>query len=110
MGGISDMFKVSVMYPNQAGGRFDIEYYRTTHMALVEKHLKGFGLIKTSVEKGLSGGGDHPAPYICIGSLYFASRDAYDQGIAKVGSILRGDVPNFTDIPPIRQVSEIIEE
>ena len=104
------MFKVSVMYPNQAGGRFDFEYYRTTHMALVEKHLKDFGLIKTSVEQGLSGGGDQPAPYICIGHLYFESRHGYDQGIAKVGSILRGDILNFTDITPIRQVSEILKE
>jgi len=48
------MFKVSVMYPNEEGAKFNIDYYRTTHMGLVEKHLKPFGLIKTDVDKGIS--------------------------------------------------------
>ncbi len=103
------MFKVSIMYPNDQGARFDFDYYRTTHMDLVEKHLKAFGLIKTGVDRGLSGSGDEPAPYICIGNLYFDSRDGYDRGIAEVASVLRGDIPNFTDITPIRQISEILE-
>jgi uncharacterized protein (TIGR02118 family) len=103
------MFKISVMYPNEQGAEFDLDYYRTTHMELVQKHLKPFGLIKTGVEKGVSGGGDQPAPYICIGHLYFESQDAYDKGIAEVGSMLRGDIPNFTNLTPVRQISEIID-
>ena len=103
------MYKVSVMYPNQKAARFDFHYYQTTHMDLVKKHLKPFGLIKTDVEKGISGGGDQAAPYICIGNLYFESRDGYDMGIAEAGPMLRGDISNFTDITPIRQISEILD-
>ena len=103
------MFKTSVMYPNEEGAKFDIDYYRTTHMELVQKHLKPFGLIKTDVEKGVSGGGDQPAPYICIGNLYFETEDGYGKGIAEAGPILRGDIPNFTNITPIRQISEILD-
>lgn len=103
------MFKVSVMYPNEKGAKFDFEYYRTSHMQLVEKHLKSFGLIKTDVLKGISGGGDAPAPFICIGNLYFDSRDGYDRAGAEVGPILRGDIPNFTNVTPIRQISEILD-
>jgi uncharacterized protein (TIGR02118 family) len=103
------MFKVSVMYPNQEGAQFDFEYYKTTHMGLVKKHLTPFGLIKTGVEKGVSGGGDLPAPYICIGHLYFESQDAYDKGIAAAGTLLRGDIPNFTNVTPVRQISEILD-
>ncbi len=103
------MYKVSIMYPNQEGAAFDLDYYQTTHMQLVEKHLKSFGLIKTGVDKGISGGGDEPPPHICIGHLYFETRDGYDKGIAEVGSILRGDIPNFTDIVPIRQISEVLD-
>lgn len=103
------MFKVSVMYPNEEGARFNIDYYRTTHMELVKEHLKPFGLLKTDVDKGISGGGDQPAPYICIGNLYFDSQDGYDRGIVKTGPILRGDIPNFTNVTPIRQISEILE-
>ena len=102
------MYKVSVMYPNQEEARFDFEYYCDTHMKLVEENLKAFGLVKTGVDKGISGGGEDPAPYICIGHLYFETREGYDNGIAETGSILRGDIPNFTDITPIRQISEVL--
>ena len=102
------MFKVSVMYPNQSNARFDFDYYKTKHMDIVKKHLKPFGLIKTDVDKGISGGGDQPAPYICIGNLYFESREGYDLGIAEVGTLIRGDISNFTDITPVRQISEIL--
>ena len=103
------MYKVSVMYPNQEGAKFDFEYYRTTHMQLVEKHLNSFGLIKTGIDKGISGGGDQRAPFICIGHLYFETQDDYDKGIAEVGSILRADIPNFTNTTPIRQISEVLD-
>ena len=49
------MFKVSVMYPNRDGARFDLAYYRTTHMELVRRHMQPFGLVRTEVLKGLSG-------------------------------------------------------
>ncbi|MCD4715494.1 MAG: EthD family reductase [Desulfobacterales bacterium] len=103
------MYKVSVMYPNNEGAEFDYEYYRTTHMDLVKKYFGPFGLTRTDVDKGIHGGGEKPAPYICIGNLYFDSRDGYDRGIAEFGSTLRGDIPNFTNLNPIRQISEILE-
>jgi len=103
------MFKVSVMYPNKEGAEFDYEYYRTKHMDLAKRHFGPFGLIRADVDKGVSGGGDDPAPYICIGNLYFNSKESYDRGIAEAGSILRGDIPNFTNVTPIRQISEILE-
>jgi len=103
------MFRVSVMYPNQEGGRFDINYYRTKHMELVKKLLKPFGLIKTEVDKGISGGGGQSPPYICVGHLYFDSNDGYDRGVAEVGLTIRGDIPNYTNVTPIRQISEILD-
>ena len=103
------MFRVSVMYPNQEGVRFDVDYYRTTHMKLVRSLLKPFGLIKTEVDRGLSGGGNLPAPYVCIGHLYFDSADGYDRGVAATGKEIRGDIPNFTNATPVRQISEVFE-
>jgi uncharacterized protein (TIGR02118 family) len=101
------MYKVSVMYPNQKGTRFDLEYYRTTHMALVEKHMKPFGFLGAEVLRGVSGGG-RPAPYVCIGNLHFDSADGYEKGSAACGDVLRADIPNFTDVTPIRQISEVL--
>lgn len=102
------MFKVSVMYPNQPGARFDVNYYCTKHMELVRKHMQPFGLVRTEVLKGVSGTAGQPAPYICIGNLYFETADGYERGIAASGGALRADIPNFTDVPPVRQVSEIL--
>jgi uncharacterized protein (TIGR02118 family) len=103
------MFKVSVMYPNQESARFDLDYYQTKHMDLVTRHLKPFGLVRTEVLRGISGGGELPAPYICIGNLYFDTSDGYDKGVAASAGALRADISNFTDIMPIRQISEILE-
>lgn len=65
--------------------------------------------MKTDVEKGISGGGDQAAPYICIGNLYFETRDGYDMGIVEAGPILWGNISNFTDSTPVRQISEIMD-
>lgn len=103
------MFRVSVMYPRVEGAAFDLEYYKTTHMELVKKYLKPFGLLRAEVDKGVSGGGDLPAPYVCIGHLYFDTADGYERGVAETGHIVRADIAKFTDIAPIRQISEIVE-
>ena len=103
------MFRVSVMYPNNEGARFDYAYYKNTHMKLVEEAMKPHGLIRFEVDKAVSGGGGQPAPYIGVGHLYFETADGYDKAIAEKGSQLRGDIPNFTNVTPVRQISEILE-
>jgi uncharacterized protein (TIGR02118 family) len=103
------MFKVSVMYPNAEGAWFDFDYYGTRHIELLATHLKPFGLVKTEVNRGISGGGGQPAPYICVGHLYFDSVDGYEKGVAQVGHIIRGDIPNFTNVTPARLISEVLD-
>ena len=103
------MYKVSVIYPNEEDAKFDVDYYRTKHMKIVKKLLKPFGLIKTDVDKGVSGGDGQPAPFICIGNLYFEKKEGYEKGIAHVGPVLRCDILNFTNVTPIRQISEILD-
>ena len=41
------MYRISVMYPAKEGARFDMDYYRKTHMPLVMDNLKSFGLDNT---------------------------------------------------------------
>jgi uncharacterized protein (TIGR02118 family) len=58
------MVKVSVMYPNSRGARFDHDYYRDKHMPLVKRRM-GAALRYYTVDKGLSGGTpDAPATYV----------------------------------------------
>src|SRR3984893_12406945 len=49
------MIKVSVMYPNTPGARFDHAYYRDKHMPLVKKRM-GDSCKSYTVDKGLAGG------------------------------------------------------
>ena len=100
------MFKVSVMYPNDEGVKFDFSYYRNQHMKLVEQHMKAFGLKRTAVDKGVSGGGGAKPPFVCVGHLYFDRADGYDEAIKKAGPVLRADIPKFTNVTPVRLISE----
>lgn len=103
------MVRVCVMYPSTEGGTFDFDYYRDTHMALVRRHLEPHGLKKTGIERGVGGGADGNPPFVCIGSLHFDSPEQYTDAMASVGSVLRDDLPNFTNITPIRQISEVTD-
>ncbi len=58
------MIKVSVMYPNNPGARFDHDYYRDKHMPLVKARL-GDACKYYTVDKGLAGGAPGtPATYV----------------------------------------------
>jgi len=48
------MIKVSVMYPNKEGARFDHQYYRDKHMPLVKTRM-GDACKYYTVDKGLAG-------------------------------------------------------
>ena len=94
------MYKISVMYPFQENFRFNVQYYRTKHLELVERYMKPFGLVRFEVLKGVSGGGDNPAPYVYIGNMYFETLEGYEQAIACSQGALCNDIPNFTNITP----------
>jgi uncharacterized protein (TIGR02118 family) len=102
------MVRVSVLYPNESGKKFDLQYYEKKHMALVEERLRSFGLVRTEVDKGVGGGAPgSPAPYVCIGHVYFNSLEGFQNGMGVHGKEIMGDIPNYTDIAPQIQISEI---
>jgi hypothetical protein len=45
---------------------------------------------------------------VCIGNLYFETAEGYEKGVAASGGVIRADIANFTDITPIRQISEVV--
>src|ERR1700756_1204190 len=49
-----NVIKVSVLYPNTAGCKFDMEYYRTRHMPMVQQKL-GPACRRMAVEEGGAG-------------------------------------------------------
>ncbi len=103
------MIRVSVHYPGKAGARFDHAYYKDKHMKLVGERLGGLGLVRAEIDRGLSGGAPgSAAPFACIGYLYFNSLDDFKKAMGAHGKELMADVPNFTDITPEVQISEVV--
>jgi uncharacterized protein (TIGR02118 family) len=102
------MIKVSVMYPNQPGARFDHAYYRDKHMPLVQK-LMGSACRFYTVDKGLAGGGPgEPPTYIGMCHIYCDSVESFQAGFGPQAQQILGDIPNYTDLTPIVQISEVV--
>jgi len=101
------MVTVSVMYPHSEGCTFDMTYYRDTHMQLV-RELIGPALKGQRAELGIAGGAPgSPPQYIAFGHLLFDSVEAAGQALQAHAPELMGDIPNFTNVQPVIQFSEI---
>jgi len=103
------MIKVSVLYPKSDNSHFDINYYRDTHMALVRQKL-GNACKRTAIESGLAGGAPGEAPaFAAMGHLYFDSVSDFKTAFGPHAEEILGDIPNFTNVQPTVQISEVIE-
>ncbi|MGA3187164.1 MAG: EthD family reductase [Bryobacteraceae bacterium] len=103
------MICVSVFYPHSAGKRFDHAYYEQTHRPLVMDRLANEGITRYEIDQGLSGLGPGSEPmFACIGRLYFNTVGEFQQGMIAHGAELQADIPNFTDIQPQFQISELV--
>lgn len=102
------MIKVSVMYPYAAGARFDHAYYRDQHMPLVKRRM-GEACRYYTVDKGLAGGtADAPPSYVCMGHLFCDSVEAFQSSFGPHANEIMADIPNYTDLTPVLQVSEVV--
>jgi len=100
------MIKLSVFYPNQEGKKFDMDYYCNKHIPMVAE-LLGDAVKGASVEEGLGGGapGD-PATFIAMGNLYFDTMDSFQNSFGPNAAQIMADVPNYTNIEPVVQLSK----
>ena len=103
------MIRVSVLYPSKPGSRFDMDYYLRAHMPMA-KRLLGAAINTTFVEIGIAGGAPgEPAPYAAIAGFTCESVEAFTAAFLPIADQLRGDIPNYTDIKPVIQISEFRE-
>jgi uncharacterized protein (TIGR02118 family) len=95
------------VYPNTSGSYFDIGYYCDTYIPLVRR-LLGPALEGVAVEHGIAGATPgSPAPYLAIGQLQFDSVEAFQSAFGPHSQEIMSDVPNYTNIQPVLQISEI---
>ena len=99
--------KVTILYPNGEGKTFDMDYYSNKHMPMISS-LFGESLKKLEIDKGISGRTpDEPIPYLAIGYLYFDNLSDYQTSFSKNADKILSDIPNYTNIQPIVQISEV---
>ena len=104
------MIKVSVMYPHSPGVRFDHDYYRDKHLPLIKSRM-GAALKYYTIDKELSAAAaDVPPAYVAMCHLLCDSVEAYQSSYGPHAQEIRGDIRNFTDQTPVRQVSEVVVE
>jgi uncharacterized protein (TIGR02118 family) len=104
------MIKISILYPNNKGARFDMRYYIDTHMPLSIGLLSAHSGFKgVSVERGIGGaipGTD--AAYVAMCHYLFDSADDFMAAFIPHAAVLQGDMGNYTDIEPVIQINEVL--
>jgi uncharacterized protein (TIGR02118 family) len=102
------MITVNILYPNKPGSRFDMDYYVRTHMPMAFRLLAAT-LKRASIEHGLRGEeDDSPPPYIAMAHLQFESFVKFLEVWLPAADELTADIPNYTDIEPVIQISEVM--
>jgi uncharacterized protein (TIGR02118 family) len=88
---------LNVIYPNHEGAKFDLAYYRSTHIPLAMKVMKATSVtLIEGVPMGTTA-----MPYVMLAQFQFASADAVKAGLANPAMAdVRADIPKFTDIKP----------
>lgn len=102
------MIKVSVMYPNVPGARFDHAYYRDTHMPLLKARM-GDSCRSYTVDKGIEGGEPGTPPtYVGMCHIFCESPEAFAAGFGPHAKEIMSDIANYTDLSPVIQMSEVV--
>ena len=101
------MIRVSVLYSNTEGKKFDMVYYCNNHIPMVKGKL-GAACKGITVDQGLGGAqpGSRPS-FAAMAHLSFDSVEAFHSAFGPHADAIMGDIPNYTDIEPIIQLSEV---
>ena len=102
------MIKVSVMYPNTPGARFDHVYYRDKHMPLLKERM-GDACKYYTVDKGLAGGApDTPPTYVGMCHIFCDTVESFQGAFGPHAKEILGDIANYTELEPVLQISEVV--
>ncbi len=103
------MVKISILYPNQKGSHFDMDYYLNIHMPMsIDRLGSAEGFKGVSVERGLSAGLPDTEPaYIAMCHYHFDSFKSFMTAFEPHAKVLQGDIVNYTDVEPVIQVNEV---
>jgi uncharacterized protein (TIGR02118 family) len=107
--GGTSMILVSVMYPGGPNATFDEAYYLGTHIPLVKERWTSMGLEEVRLVKGRNTPDGSPPLYPVMALLTFRSLQDFQSASGAHGAEIFADIPKFTNVQPILQISEPLE-
>jgi uncharacterized protein (TIGR02118 family) len=103
------MIKFSVFYENTEGKKFDMLYYCNKHIPMVKEKL-GTACKGGEVDEGLGGAQPGSKPtFVVVAHLLFESVETFQKAFGPHAANIKEDVPNFTDIQPVVQISNVMQ-
>lgn len=102
------MIKVSVMYPNSKNVKFDIDYYKKSHLPMIIESL-GDALKGLELDLGVGGRvSGELAPYVAIAHLKFDDVTAFETAFGPHVKKFAADIKNYSNVQGELQISELI--
>lgn len=99
---------ITVLYPNEADAKYDIDYYKTHHMPLMEKLMGKFGLVGWSVTTFTPGPDGSAPPYVFGSVATWSSAEAIKAAFAdECAKQIMQDVANFSNKHPVFLFGEV---
>jgi uncharacterized protein (TIGR02118 family) len=102
------MFCASVAYPMQQDATFDFDYFAHQHAPLFAHYL-GDNCVRFEVHKILALPGAPSPRFLGIAYFWVKSGEEFGARLAQYNNEIYSDIPNFTNIEPIRQWSEVVQ-
>lgn len=103
------MIRITILYPNAPGVRFDHDYYRDRHIPL-SLDLLGAAVRSVSVERGVQAAGWPQPPYVALCVFTCDSLEAYQAALFPHLERLQADLANYSSVSPVIQVTEVALE
>ena len=101
------MIRLTVLYPNLKGSKFDWDYYVNVHTPLAKKRF-GEVALRWEVDRGLEGeGSNEPAPYQVSAYITLTSVEDFRRVMKEHGKELKDDFAKYTNVYPRFLISEI---
>jgi uncharacterized protein (TIGR02118 family) len=91
---------LTILYPNQEGVRWDVDYYVKHHMPLIMRLYGRRAIKRFELRKGDAAQMGGPPKYIGSINIYIQNQKAFDAAGAKHTKALVDDVPNFSSVMP----------
>jgi uncharacterized protein (TIGR02118 family) len=102
------MIEVTVAYPGGQGRTFNMDYYLKIHIPLFQIRM-GAAMKTIRVSRGIGGSTPRsPASFVAIVHATFDSAEVFATAFAPHAVELQGDAPNYTNIQPVVQISEVL--